>query len=261
MNELIEIGAVAPSEAMAGEFVQALALYEQRVNLSEAAITLRDRLLCLTAGIVRVSTPQERDTAVEMAGAVRKELKAAEAAKSTIKRPVDRVGAKILDCHREFADPLTEDLNRIGRLVSAFTIAEEARVRREEADRQRRLREAAAEEERLARERAAAQAKLDATGTGAAAVVKAEEKQAVAVEVLQDAARVQIGEPTRSRGQITKTNVGWEITDAAALYAVRKEWFDLTPKRAVISGSVKLDTDLPGLKVWPEVKTSFRGTR
>jgi hypothetical protein len=50
----------------------------------------------------------------------------------------------------------------------------------------------------------------------------------------------------------------FEITDAAALYAVRPEFFTLEPRRSAIKSAINKDTKLTGLRVWEQVNTNVR---
>ena len=60
---------------------------------------------------------------------------------------------------------------------------------------------------------------------------------------------------TRAAGMRVRKVVKFEITNPAALYAVRPEWFNLVPKTQMINQSITKDTVLPGLRVYESIET------
>ena len=60
---------------------------------------------------------------------------------------------------------------------------------------------------------------------------------------------------TRAAGMRVRKVVKFEITNPAALYAVRPEWFNLVPKTQMINQSITKDTVLPGLRCFESIET------
>ena len=74
----------------------------------------------------------------------------------------------------------------------------------------------------------------------------------------QTIAYLPVAEVNRTAGMVKRTVLEFEITDKAALYKVKPDWFDLVPKRSIIRAEITSHTNLPGIRVWQETKIGVR---
>jgi len=226
------------------------------VSLAPDANQRKQEILTLSAAVVAVTSPAELEIAVARMRDIKRLTTEVETTRKAVKQPVINLGKRIDEIAESFSLELANETTRINRLVTGFQLAEQERVRKEqeaiEAERRRKEEEAAAalrEQERLAN------LKKPNVAKEVAAEVKFIETQAA----LQQVQTIAPPAAARASGLVVKTEVAYEITDAAALYAVRPEFFDLVPKKSVIKVSITKNTKLPGLKVWEETKTGVRG--
>jgi hypothetical protein len=180
----------------------------------------------------------------------------AEADCEFVKGPFYRIYKKILAMTAEHILSVTTERARQKKLRDAYAAAEQKRVDDENA----RL-----ERERIAAEKRAADALAEQERI--ANLSKPQPKKEVAAETkVQEAAadlqKVQAKAPAvvaRAAGYSVKKVLKHEITDAAALYAVRPEFFELVEKKSVVNAAITKETKLPGLKIWEAIETGTRG--
>lgn len=234
------------------------------VSLAPDANQRKHEVLTLSAAVVSVATPAELEIATARHRDIKRLLSEVETTRAAVKAPVLNLGRKIDQIAEEFCLALEQESDRIAGnpkkrikgLIGVFVEAEQERVRKEqeaiEAERIRKEQEAAAaiaEQERLAK------LKKPNVAKELAAENKVIETQA-ALQQVQTIAPPAIA---RASGLVVKTEPDFEITDAAALYAVRPEFFELVPRKSVIKAAINAKTNLPGLKVWMATKTQTRG--
>lgn len=212
--------------------------------------------------VTSVASPEEQAVATIAATSIKKWLAEVEKNRKEVKAPVLEVGKRIDALAKEYIAPLETELNRLAGLVMTFQQAEAKRVA--EAERQRQAAIAKAEADRKAAEalRLEAERKLSAEDAGLSDVEEAtlaEAWQTDATKKVDEAIRAPLPVKARATGMIQREQViCFEVTDAAALYKVHPEWFELVPKRAMIRDAINKDTVLPGLRVWTEDKVGFR---
>ena len=221
-------------------------------NTSEA---IRQDILKSSSAIKSVTGQDELTAAVARLRDIKRLLAEVETTRKAVKQPALNFGKKTDQIAEQFCIPLEDEATRINRLVSAFQTAEQERVRKEQerldAERRERERQAAAaveEQNRLASLKKVSPAKE------IAAEVKVQETQAAVIQ----ATTIVAPTAARASGLVVKKEVMFEITDAAALYAVRPEFFTLEPRRSAIKAAITKDTKLAGLRVWEQVNTNVR---
>jgi len=179
---------------------------------------------------------------------------------------------------REAAAAIAEQ-ERQAREAAEKIAAENRRIEGERVEKERKLAAAIEEQKRLegmkrqsaekkaAAEKAiaAAQAELEKANAkkaqsvpNIAQEIAAEVKVQAAVENLHKIQTAVAPQAAKAAGYGAKKVVKHEITDAAALYAVRPEWFELVPKKSIMNASITATTKLPGLKVWETIETQTR---
>ena len=175
--------------------------------------------------------------------------------RKAVKQPAITFGKRTDEIAEAYCLPIIEEQARLNKLVTQFQIAEQERVDKEN----QRI-----ENEQMERERESQKVNRR-TGTACRfepAIGKKQIAAEAAVQETQTALKqVQTYVPpaaSRAAGLISKTEVMFEITDAAALYAARPEFFTLEPRRSVIKSAITKDTKLTGLRVWEEKKTAVR---
>jgi chromosome segregation ATPase len=179
---------------------------------------------------------------------------------------------------REAAAAIAEQ-ERQAREAAEKIAAENRRIEGERVEKERKLAAAIEEQKRLegmkrqsaekkaAAEKAIADAQAELEKANAkkaqsvpniAQEIAAEVKVQAAVENLHKIQTAVAPQAAKAAGYGAKKVVKHEITDAAALYAVRPEWFELVPKKSIMNASILETTNLPGLKVWTAVETQTR---
>lgn len=226
------------------------------VSLAPDANARKQEVLALAAAVVAVTSPNELEIAVARMRDIKRLTSEVESTRKAVKQPVINLGKRIDEIAENFSIELSNEASRINRLVTGFQLAEQERVRKEneriEAERRQKEEEAAAalkEQERLA----------NLSKPNIKKEIVAEQKVIETQAALQTVQTIAPVTTARASGLVVKTEVAFEITDAAALYDVRPEFFDLVPKKSVIKVSITKNTKLPGLKVWEETKTGVRG--
>ena len=226
-----------------------------KVWLATDANARKEKILALSKTVTAVTNSTEDGFATQRRRDIKRLLAEVETTRKAIKQPVLNLGKRIDQIAADYLQALIDEESRIARLSGAWTAAEQRKVDEENerlAAAQRKAQqdaaEALAEQERLAN------------------LAKPSPKKEIAAEVAVQAAQekviqAQAAAPAfipKVSGKVVKREVMFEITDAAALYAVRPEFFTLEPRRSAIKASINKDTRLPGLKCWEAVSTSVR---
>ena len=226
------------------------------VSLESSAETIRKNLLEQSQAIVSVQSPSELELAVAVMRENKRMLQEVETTRKAVKLPAQQFGKRTDEIAESFCQPINDEQSRINNLVTQFQRDEAERVRLENE----RL-----ENERLQREKEAADALAEQERVAnlkkpsAKAEIAAETKVVETQVALKQSQTVAAPAVARASGLVIKKEVKHEVTDAAALYAVRPEWFNLVPKTAIIKASITKDSKFPGLRVWEETNTNVRG--
>ena len=225
------------------------------IDLDAGALARRDEMLLFSSGVTQVTSSVEQTIAATYGSQIQGWLKDVEVARKAVKekpleltRLIDRLAA-------EASAPALAEKERLGKLTSQFQRAEAARVVREEASRLAAIRAAQAETDRLAAELAAAKKAPDADWDRRI-------ETALAVTQAQEAERAVICAPApvaeKATGAVVKKVILYEVTDIAALYVAAPHLVRLEPNAAAIRATISATTNIPGLRVWEEIQTSFR---
>lgn len=251
------------------------------INFTAGAIALKDSALESSALIGRVTTGEENETAVKAQVALNDVVRTVEKARKEVKEPVIRFGKQIDEAARKFSQELVDELTRISGLVGDFAALEQAKARAAEAARR-------AEEERIERERLAEEQKLiarqkaeqeernreareaaeaikqarDADERAIANARKAEldrqnalakAKSHEALDAVNEhfsrkAADLPVVTPTRTQGQIVKTDWKIEVINAHLLAKCHPTCVNITPRLSDIKELLNLGVDVKGIK-------------
>jgi hypothetical protein len=234
-------------------------LSQTEVILTPAEVEKRDKAIELSKAVTKVTSPEENELAVTHYKKLNEICKDAEADCDTKKTPFYKIYKMVMDMTSAFILPAKNERDRVKKLIDIFAQQQEQARLETERKQQEALRlaeqkqaDALAEQERLAQ-----QARQSA-------------KKEIAVETkVQEAAdevrQIQTTLPpvvATAAGQKNRMVDKWEITDAAALYAVRPEFFDLVEKKSLINSTVNANPEkaklLPGLRVWKAVDSKIR---
>lgn len=223
--------------------------------ISPEAEAKKNELLTRSALVLQVTNPTELQIAVNQSQEIQRLLNEADGSIEFHYRPFKSICDWISSKGKEYKLRLLEEKARLKKLMDHFAAQEQERVEAEQRkideDRMKAEREAAAaiaEQERLA----------NLAKPSPKKEIAAEIKVQAAVENLRKVETTVAPQAAKAAGYGAKKVVKWEITDAAALYAVRPEWFELVPKKSVMNNSIKMATNLPGLKVWGTIETKTR---
>lgn len=258
------------------------------VHLAQSALDAKTAALADARAIVTVGNDMEAVYAGDSLTTIKGLLKACETGRKAIKEPVLDLGRRIDATAAQYAAELTQESDRLSRLVSAHV--EKKRREAEEAERKRQAELRRIEEERLAAEREAkrkadeeaaqrareAQALIDAARNAAEAErIKqqaaeaaerarlAQERAAFDAEQAAKARAAQVmNAPVKAAPKIEGVSVRkvwrFEVTDIRALYAARPDLVDLIPRTREINTAIAAGTQIPGLKAWQEAETRVR---
>lgn len=258
------------------------------VHLAQSALDAKTAALADSRAIVTVGNDMEAVYAGDSLTAIKGLLKACETGRKAIKEPVLDLGRRIDATAAQYAAELTQESDRLSRLLSAHV--ENKRREAEEAERKRQAELRRIEEERLAAEREAkrkaddeaaqrareAQALIDAANSAAEAerikekalrdaeLAKLEQdRRAIEAEHAAKARAAQVmNAPVKSAPKIEGVSVRkvwrFDVTDIRALYAARPDLVEMTPKTREINSAIATGIEIPGLKTWQESEARVR---
>lgn len=218
---------------------------------TQLAFDKRDALVLGAAMITTVITTTEAQDASNSLKELKAFTRAIEDQRKFVKQPVLELSKRIDDLAKELTVAVDSEAARVSRLLGDYSL-EQQRLQREAEQKAR-------DEERRIQEEAARkqQAAIDSGKNVEAKLEKIEAKTFVQVAEV----RAQVGQAApKIAGVATRNEVKFDITDAAALYAVRPELFTLTPNAAQIKSLLKAapNIQLPGLQHWTEAQTVVR---
>jgi hypothetical protein len=181
------------------------------------------------------------DIATDILKGIKVTLKAVETSRKEVKGPLIQKGREIDSIANGFTEELIEQADRLSRLIGAWQAAE----------RQRR------EKER----RAAEQAAKDAAFLAAAEIRKAktDEEEQAAIEkaaAIQQTSRQVIAntKDTEPKGAKLRTILKWEVIDIELLFQKFPHLCNIEPNGDLIRATIKTRKEIPGLRIWEEVK-------
>ena len=231
------------------------------VGHDEEAIKERDELLVKAATFVTVRTASEADRVSRHCQSLKRLVSDTEKDRKALKAPVNTIGKAIDLSAKEFVARIHEELKRLGGLVTAWDTAERERIEAEklkaELEKQKKLAEAREAEEQAKKAAEAAtesEAGLSEAESALLAQEEADRKKAEA----EAAIREKEPETKKVSGTIRRMVTRWVIEDKAKVFAAHPEWFEIVPKKATINERVFAGMEVPGMKIWEEVATSFR---
>jgi hypothetical protein len=261
------------------------------ISFTPAALEMKRDALGLASLINRVSTADENASAVDAQKELKRILTLCETARKQAKEPVLDFGRTIDASAKQFAEDITSELNRVGRLVSDFQMLELAKQRAAEAA--RRL-----EEEKLERERQAEQRRIRLEAEAAARLLAAEQEAAIrkTQQARNDAERAEAAalqheldrqkqlaeaktheqleatqerfnqaaqslprfETAKIKGQTVSEEWAVEVTDIHLLYRHHPNCVSMTPLLSEIKALVKAGTIPKGVRADKVVKATVR---
>jgi hypothetical protein len=230
-------------------------------SITGEAEDARNVLVLKAQDVAKVDSPLANTEAGEVCRDIRKHLKSVEATRQELTAPLlegQRLLKALSDDHIE---PLKAELSRIEGLATAFQLAEQERIAKEE-------RERLAEVARLETERQAAIQKAQETLVEApagspddeAAYEQSRQAQAQA-DALADQQRALLTQPVpavqKARGQQTRKVLKYEVLDIKAVYAARPELCTLEIKPSAVLATCDPAYPIVGLRLWWEDKSVF----
>lgn len=194
------------------------------LGVTEDSEAKRNLLVLSAYTITSVTNSQQQDIAMTSAREIQTYIKGVEEAGLAYRRPLTSFASQIKAVQDDHLKPLREQKERVEKLVLANQIREQKRVYADE------------------------QARLTLIGDSART---GEMDAALAIPEAQKAKAV---------GASLGKKLCYEITDAAALYAARPEFFNLEPKASVIKAvcTPEMRDKPPGIRLWFEDTLSTR---
>jgi hypothetical protein len=154
--ELIKADTLSDIKTMAAQYLE-------RIVPSEEVIAIRDEMLAtVKVACKQCTTAQEQQTVATYAKELKNWLKQAEDYQETINAIILPIQRKSRQMTNDVCAPAEKLLENLKTMLTAFSVAEERRVRAENEERQRKIREAQAEADRLAREAEKKQREIEA---------------------------------------------------------------------------------------------------
>lgn len=216
------------------------------VAFTDEARQQKALILDAAIDIERVSTPEEQAVAVGVQKSIKAFLDMVEAQRTKVKAPLLDACRELDGKVKEFVGKVNAEQLRIARLVGDFQQAELARVRSEEARRQKEL----AEIERK-REEECAKAK------------SIEERERIREDFSQQVAAVQPPPaPAKAEGQRVTETWEFEVMDASLLARCHyPEMCKVEPRRAEIKAALQAGRSVQGVRAWKVVNATVRAER
>jgi len=231
------------------------------VGHDEEAIKERDELLVKAATFVTVRSASEADRVSRHCQSLKRLVADTEKDRKALKAPVNKIGKAIDESAKKFVERIQEALNRLGGLVTAWDTAERERIEAEKAKAElekRKLIEEAKKAEELARKAAESATEENAGLSEAESALLAQEEADRKKAEVESALRAPEPEKAKVSGTIRRKVVRWVIEDKAKVFEAHPDWFEIVPKKATINERVFAGMEVPGMKIWEEVATSFR---
>jgi hypothetical protein len=232
-------------------------------SVTPEATQSRGEMVRKAQSITAVTTAEEQSLASQIGSELQTWIKQVEEMRLALTRPFDDAKARLMMLERDHTAPLKIEKERLGRLVTDFQRVENERVAREEAARQ-------AEYQRLEKERLEALAKAERSRKEETQL--AAEQRAYHAEQAQDALVRQIApKVSKARNAATRKDLKFTVLDARKVYASKPELCSVEVKASAVKAVVfpredatELNPDtetVPGLALWWQTDTSFRGVR
>lgn len=216
----------------------------------------RNSLALSALKVTAITTPEQNQSARDVAVKIREFMRDAEALRTQLTRPLlsAQKGLKaIVDQHLA---PLEIELIRLERLAADWLAQEKRRVDRERQEQDDRL--AKLMQERLDAEARAAKAASDVqTEADLAVAIENEALARHAAAMVQQQVAEPLAKVERARGQSSRQVLRWECTDIVALYNARPDLVKLTPSASLIQELCVPECPVPGLKMWWENKATY----
>jgi len=238
---------------------------EDRIQLDKDALAIRDEMIANAEKAVPaiITAPDEqlagRNNAIEL----KQWLKTAEANMEEINAvllPLQRRARRLTD---EASKPVKELLKSLEMRLTGFALREEARVKREEAERQQKIKEAQELSDRLAKQ-AAETAQKVTSGDDAEAAAQAELEAFNAAEAERAAVIAKPVEASRQAGLVRSKKKKWKLQDTPdaihRLYKANPSLVRLEVNAAAVQATVFPGAAPDGLECWWEEATIIRGT-
>lgn len=236
----------------------------QVYNIPDDSITIRDNLVLLSRGVQAVQTTEQQERAANWGSSIQTLLAEVESARTSLTAPLLAAQRRLMELSKVYTEPLLAEKQRLGTLISAYQLAERARVQEEERKRQEEL-------QRLERDR---QAAIALAHEATLAAMKANDENQVVMDIqaaqateqaeqAEQEIRMAIVQPmpevVKATGAATRTKLAFRITDMKAFYAARPELCtEPEPKKSAINAVCKVTDKIPGIEFYEEILTNFR---
>jgi hypothetical protein len=224
------------------------------VSPDQHALEQRQTLLDVASGITSISTEEDNTLAAQCGSGMQKMVKGVEAARKDLTAPYLAAQRTIKATADAFCEPLAKEMDRLGRLASAYRADQE---RKAEAERKARAEEIARMQEQ--ERKAAEDARKAAEAGDLAGALMGDLIASAAANATTGAISTPEPEAKKTAGQSFSQRVlCWECTDAHALYLARPELCTPpTPRASAIKAVCSPEVPVPGLRMWYENKVSF----
>lgn len=214
------------------------------ISFTPDALALRAKALLLSGGIESVASESAQQTAVEAQTACSQLLKAVEAARTTIKKPVIEAGRKIDSAAKSFVEKVAQEELRIAKLLGDYQAALLAKTKSETA---------AAMAELSELERTREQQLAECT-----TLEEREQVQADYNDIAREIQTTLPPLPAKAEGQTLRHEWQFEVKNPFLLASTHPSFVTIEPKRREIKEALALGVKVQGVRAWQEVKSGVR---
>lgn len=224
--------------------------FKEPFSLAPDALTLRSAIIGASQEVAQVTCASEQAQAAEIGAHLQAHIKEVKQTRLALAKPLNDACDRLIDIERDYLAPLLAEKERIGRLVTAYQVAEAHRVAEENRRRQEEI-------EKLEKLRLEAEVKAQRARTENGQL-KAEMAAHYAEQAQQEVIRAPLPAAVKARGAATRKKLCYRVTDIEALYKAAPHLCTVSEKPSAIIATCDPSRPVPGLELWFEDKTIFR---
>jgi len=105
-----------------------LSLKNRTVTETAEIMALQAEVLARSQAVVRVTTPEEQDKAVEAQASLARYIRAVDSSAEAAKKPINEIRKKIIDWNKAMVELADTEGNRLAAMCNEFQLAEQRRV-------------------------------------------------------------------------------------------------------------------------------------
>lgn len=232
-----------------------------QIQINPADLAHRDSVLAECKTLETVADSDTHSNAVRVGVEIQRIGKVVEASRVAAKAPALAFGKSIDAAAEEYMSSLNAEKSRIGKMITAFTAAEEIKAAAALEAQSKAIQDSLDVENRLRLAQKAALAAFSDPSLGEGAVQSGLNAESALAEqqkrTLELAVQDRPSAP-KGKGQVNRKDLKYEVLDVRLLFKSRPELCIIEPNRAAIRAIIHPGFICPGLRVWEELNTGFR---